>query len=448
MAQLTRFHIRRVVHPIATLPWPPANVVQPVPLPTHTLGMIPASFLSLITDEGSLLEDLCIDWWEITQSDLEAILTNCPRLRCLQVAASTSILEIIGMTTAFGNVPDLEQLSVTTDPIHANTAPKAKSAKSKKEAGNLPAFLAKQMAETDPTLVEIRELRRFARRLPNFRILRWMGRQGKGEWRFSAAKRSTLTPINFVHSVYLTLQVWEDCQRATPPVYTFEEDDEATNSCLSLELPASPARSASDLPPLSRTTTGSSCSISSSVTPPASIRRGSMQAESVNGSVLGLDWEPLNRGSKQPADLASPTSAAWTQTQIQPSTPPISKPQKGAEAKPSSRRRRESSKLSSPTKTPTSVKSAGSKSIPASRSSSPVKSSPPGRGPTCSLPSSPVAMREPVQRHVPGAPPPTKRRSPEKKEKKAAAAVASALAMPKRDLSDGWTKVGDTRRKK
>lgn len=442
-----------MVHPIGTLPWPPANVVQPVPLPTHALGKIPASFLSLITEEGSLLEDLCIDWWEITQSDLEAILTNCPRLRCLQVAASTSVLDIIGMTTAFGSVPDLEELSVTTDPIHANTAPKAKPAKSKKDAADLPPFLAKQMAETDPTLVEIRELRRFARRLPNFRVLRWMGRQGKGEWRFSASKRSTLTPIDFVHSVYMTLQVWEDCQRATPPVYTFEEDDEATSICLSLELPASPARSASDLPPLSRTTTGSSCSISSSVTPPASIRRGSTQAESVNGSVLGLDWEPLNRGSKQPPSLASPTSTTWSHVQTPPSNKTSSK---SAESKPPSNwRRRESSKASSPSKSTSSGKSAGSKSIPASRWSSPVKSSPPGRGPTCSLPSSPVAMREPVQRHVPGAPPPTKKRSQEKKEKKAAlaaaaaAAVASALAVPnKRDLADGWTKVGDGRRKK
>lgn len=401
-----------------------------------------------------MLEDLCIDWWEMSQSDLEAILTNCPRLRCLQVAASTSILEIIGMTTAFGSVPDLEQLSVTTDPIHANTAPKAKPAKSKKDAADLPPFLAKRMAETDPTLVEVRELRRFARRLPNFRILRWMGRQGKGEWRFSASKRSTLTPIDFIHSVYLTLQVWEDCQRSTNPVYTFEEDDEATSIGLSLELPASPARSASDLPPLSRTTTGSSCSISSSVTPPASIRRGSTQTESVNGSVLGLDWEPLNRSNKQAPSLGSPTSTTnWSQVQTPPS--PSNKTSKSADSKPpSNRRRRESSRATSPSKSSSSAQSAGSKSIPASRSASPVKPSPPGRGPTCSLPSKPVAMREPVQRHVPGAAPPTKKRSPEKKEKKAAtaaaaaAAVASALAMPKRDVSDGWTKVGDGRRKK
>lgn len=448
MNQLTRFHVRRVVHPVATLPWPPANVVQPVPLPTHSLGQIPAAVLSLLTEDGSLLEDLCIDWWEISQSELEAILTSCPRLRSLQIAASTSILEILGMTTAFGSVPNLEELSVTTDPIHANTAPKAKSAKLKKDTSDLPPFLAQRMAETDPTLVEVRELRRFARRLPNFRVLRWTGRQGKGEWRFSAAKRSTLTPIDFNHSVYLTLQVWEDCQRAEPPVYTFEEDEEVTNTGLSLELPSSPARSASDLPPLSRTTTGSSCSVSSSVTPPASIRRGSAQTDTANGSVLGLDWEPLNRDNKQSPGFASPSSIIWTQSQ----SPSGRKSPKISSVKNSNRRRRDSSKLSSPSKSPSSTKSAAPR-IPASRSSSPVKHSPPGRGPTCSLPSSPVAMREPVQRHVPGAPPLTKKRSPEKKEKKAtgqtaAAVVAASPTMPKRDLSDGWVKVGDNRRKK
>lgn len=355
------------------------------------------------------------------------------------------------MTTAFGSVPDLEQLSVTSDPIHTNTSMKAKSAKSKKDTSNLPPFLAKQMAETDPTLVEVRELRRFARRLPNFRTLRWMGRQGKGEWRFSASKRSTLTPIDFVHSVYLTRQVWEDCQRATPPVYTFEEDEDTGSIALSLEVPVSPTPSASELLPLSRTTTGSSCSIPPSETPPALIRRGSMQADSANGSVLGLDWEPLTRSNKLPAAPASPTSSAtWTQTP----SPSGTKSPKGGDVRPSSRRRRDSSKLPSPAKqASSSSKAAGTKSIPASRSSSPVKSSPPGRGPTCSLPSTPVAMREPVQRHVPGAPPPTKKRSPDKKEKKATAAadgaaVASALAMPKRDTSDGWTKVGDTRKKK
>lgn len=454
VAQLTRFHVRRIVHPVATLPWAPSNVVRPVPSPSHALSKVPPSFLSLITDEGSLLEDLCIDWWELEQSDLEAILTNCPRLRSLQVAVSTSILDIVGMTTAFGSVPNLQELSVTSDPIHANTAPKAKPARIKKDAASdLPPILAQQLAETDPAVVEIRELRRFVRRLPHFRMLRWVGRKGKGEWRFSSAKRTTLTPIEFVHSVYLSRQIWEDCQRATLPVYTFEDDDDMSSSVLSLELPASPARSASDLPPLSRTTTGSSCSLPS-MTPPSSVRRGSVQGDMMNGSVLGLDWEPLSRSAKQPPPppLPSPTGTTWSQSQ----SPSSGKSSRSAEAKTSSRRRRDSGKPSSPSKVVPSAKSTGSKSIPGSRSGSPVKAPPPGRGPTCSLPSSPIAMREPVQRHVPGSAPQVKRRPTvsEKKQAKAttaaaaAAAVVSALGMPERDTADGWTKVGDGRRKK
>lgn len=207
------------------------------------------------------------------------------------------------MTTAFGNVPDLAELNITTDPkLATQAAIKMKAAKKKATMGSgLPPYLAEKVAESDPTLVEVRDLRKFARRLPEFRVLRWIGRQGKGEWRFTTSKKTTLSPVNFVHSAVLTKDIWAQCQ-VEPPSFQFADD--VSGSPQQLQMPVSPERlPASEFPALSRSTTSSSLmqSPTTPAAPPAMpMMRRSSSATSANANPLGLEWDPLppsNRSS-------------------------------------------------------------------------------------------------------------------------------------------------------
>lgn len=318
ISQLTKFSVVRLVHPVAALPFPPPTVVVPKQLASHRLTPLPPDLLAAIKTDGSRLTSLALDWWEMTTSDLEDILVACPRLRKLQIAIKASVVEVVHMSTAFANVPDLVELNITSDPIFATAALKAVKVKKtrKDKAGaeggdHLPAFLADRVAEADgdPTLVDPRDLRKFLRRLPAFRVLRWMGRGGKGEWRIGGSKKSTLTHIDFIHAGALHKRVWIESQLAAPS-FEFEEDDDVANP-LSLELPASPDRQTpTELPTLSRATTGSTTSLMTAATPPPAApgmgaRRASATAAAGGGSggggaVLGLEWETL----------PSPTSTA------------------------------------------------------------------------------------------------------------------------------------------
>ncbi|GMK57160.1 hypothetical protein CspeluHIS016_0310000 [Cutaneotrichosporon spelunceum] len=341
LGQLRRFIVRRVVHPIATLPFPPMGVIVPQPDATHNKGPIPSGLLNLVRNEGGLLEDLCLDWWDVSGPALEAILLACPRLRKLQVSVRATILDIIGMTMAFGNVPDLAELNITSDPkLSTHLAIKAKSPKKKAAAGsNLPPHLAEKVAESDPTIVEVRDLRKFARRLPEFRILRWIGRQGKGEWHFTNSKKTTLSPVDFVHSAILTKDIWVQCQ-LEPPSFHFADD--ASGSPRQLQMPVSPERAPfSDFPALSRSTTASSllqsptASIGPIVVP---VMRCSSSTTSANANPLGLDWDP-----PPPIAKASPPTNG-THKQL-PTTPPTARldrsPSKANENRHRVRNRRE-----------------------------------------------------------------------------------------------------------
>ncbi|KLT42684.1 hypothetical protein CC85DRAFT_76887 [Cutaneotrichosporon oleaginosum] len=96
VGQLKRFVVKRVVHPIATLPFPPLGVIVPQPDATHNKEPIPYELLELIRNGGDLLEDLCLDWWDISGLAFEAILLACPRLRRLQVSIRATVLDIVG----------------------------------------------------------------------------------------------------------------------------------------------------------------------------------------------------------------------------------------------------------------------------------------------------------------------------------------------------------------
>lgn len=93
--QLKRFAVRRLIHPVATLPFPPTHVLVPQQLASHKTGPIPCDLLDVIRTEGDFLEDLCLDWWEISGLAMEAILLACPRLRKLQVDVKATVLDIV-----------------------------------------------------------------------------------------------------------------------------------------------------------------------------------------------------------------------------------------------------------------------------------------------------------------------------------------------------------------
>lgn len=72
---------------------------------------------------------------------------------------------------------------------------------------DLPAFLAERIAEYDPSLPDIRDIRKFARPLPRFRSLVWTGRGGKGEWHF--LEKATTVNVESTHSAVISQTVWE-----------------------------------------------------------------------------------------------------------------------------------------------------------------------------------------------------------------------------------------------
>ncbi|KAL1408027.1 hypothetical protein Q8F55_004824 [Vanrija albida] len=431
MAQLTRFAVVRLIHPVATLPWPPLNIVVPPMLPGHQSEAIPTELLQVVTTHGRHLEDLCLDWWELTLVNLEALLYACPKLRKIQVAVKASVLDIVSMTAAFGNVPSLVELAVTSKTPFANTAAKTKATKAKKEAEvELPSFLAERIAEGDTTLVEVRDLRKFVRRLPNFRLLRWIGRPGKGEWRFPAVRKTTLVPVDFVHSAQLTLQVWKECQLVAPS-FVFE-DDPVTYQTMALEPPASPTTP--DAPPLTRSTTWSSASLASASNPSQQSPARPRRASSTNGSssstsVLGLEWEAL--------PSAAPPVPPMPPMPPMPPVPRLSMPPLPV----------------SPRTSPTTKNEANGHSRGRSQSSVGSKASAPpsaGRAPRERKSTKPAkmlsytpgsSMNDVAQKHVPGAAA-RKSTAPSLVIGRAAEASSPDKTTPSDSGSDGWTVVG------
>lgn len=417
-SQLKKFSVLRLVHPVAALPFPPSTVVVPKQLATHRFTPLPSELLEAIKAEGDGLEELCLDWWEMTTTDLEEILVACPRIQKLQIAIKAAVVEVVSMSTAFGHVPDLVELSITSDPKYSSYAPKAKSKKSKKDKDDLdlPPFLAERVAEAegDPTLVDPRDFRKFLRRLPNFRVLRWLGRLGKGEWRVSDSKKSSLTHIDFIHSAILHKRVWEECQ-LPPPSFEFDDDVATT---LSLELPATPDhQTPTELPTLSRTTTGSTTSLMTAATPPPApgmMRRSSGTNGAAHSPVLGIEWESLP--ALPNATTTAPSAATFPR-----------KPSNGGQTSPQRRRSEDKDKIEIKTHG-RGRRSSNNKSPRAALKGLPKT--------TTGFPKANGAL--PVkERHIPGA---------AKKQSQTSAAVPTPSSPTKKAAqpnADGWTTVGE-----
>src|SRR5271167_722530 len=129
------------------------------------------------------------------------------------------------MNTAFSTSTSLERLVVTSRPEY-NPATSSAKCKSPAEHSNaqridaLPADLARRMTEPDGTIPDSRELRKLVRRLPALHTVEWIGRGGKGVWKFD--RQGTKVNVGFTHSAVRTARVWEASQR-TPPSLTFVE---------------------------------------------------------------------------------------------------------------------------------------------------------------------------------------------------------------------------------
>jgi hypothetical protein len=121
---------------------------------------------------------------------------------------------------------------------------------------DLPAQIATRLAQGDPCLPDIKDLRRFGKKLPRLVSLRWVGRGGKGEWRFS--KKSTMTKVAFVHSAISTLPIWTESQ-ISRPIVAYEDDDVTGVRVLEVPSPVTPILN-SDFPSLSKKTTRASSS--------------------------------------------------------------------------------------------------------------------------------------------------------------------------------------------
>jgi len=143
------------------------------------------------------------------------------------------------MGNAFSGLSKLERL-IATSPAKHNTACGPSTARTRtrsypdQDLGDLPRFLADHIDMVDPSLPDVRDLRKFVRRLPRLRSMLWTGRGGKGEWHFS--KRSTLVGVEFVHSAVLTRDTWDECQRPAP-TFEFEDVDEAATTVLETATP-------------------------------------------------------------------------------------------------------------------------------------------------------------------------------------------------------------------
>jgi hypothetical protein len=185
------------------------------------------------------------------------------------------------MTTAFAHTPNLEILTITSPPSY-NTAALTKAKKGIPPPFNIPSdmppCLVKQLQVFDPSLPEVRDLRKFVKRLPHLRTIKWVGRGGKGEWRFTApallpgGKRSTLVGVEMIHAAVLHRGVWERCQEV-PPNFSCVASETGSGvessggerggtgrngSQMALELPLTPFTPAkTDFPMMSRMSTGS-----------------------------------------------------------------------------------------------------------------------------------------------------------------------------------------------
>ena len=95
--QLQVFAVRRLVHPVASLPFPPVGVAVPTVQKGYEPSMIPVELLEAIVDgETELrLRILRLDWWELGPNELDGLVKTCSALKALNVAISFPLVKMV-----------------------------------------------------------------------------------------------------------------------------------------------------------------------------------------------------------------------------------------------------------------------------------------------------------------------------------------------------------------
>jgi len=161
------------------------------------------------------------------------------------------------MQPTFASVCEMEEMIFTSLPRYnldnAPTKPKHDTM-----IDDLPPLLAEKAREPDSAIPDNKDLRKFVRRMPKLRTMKWTGRGGKGEWHFN--KKTTLVNVSFTSSIYSTFDTWWQSQ-LEGPFLNYEEPEPTSRTLLEL-APAIPITIASspvaEFPSLSRSSTSSS----------------------------------------------------------------------------------------------------------------------------------------------------------------------------------------------
>lgn len=142
------------------------------------------------------------------------------------------------MASAFSQVPCLEELEVASSAEHNATTGPFRPCATSEELASLPPMVAAKLEAGDQSLPDVRDLRKFARRLPRLHTIAWTGRNGRGTWHLSKkSPTALLVNATFVHSAISTMQIWHDCQSAVP---SFDFEDTAAVTILKSHSPRIP----------------------------------------------------------------------------------------------------------------------------------------------------------------------------------------------------------------
>lgn len=193
------------------------------------------------------------------------------------------------MQTTFAGTTDIEEMIFTSQPKYnlefAPTKPKPDYT-----VADMHPLLVSKLQDPDPSIPETKDLRKFVRRLPKLKLIRWTGRGGKGEWSF--AKKTTLVSVSFVHSAVTTQRDWEICQ-LDPPFLEYVEPPTTRPTLLEMPPPAILSSSPiAEFPSLSRSTSASASSIRQPVTPGSPTHSKSLSIKEVNARLHGLGITP------------------------------------------------------------------------------------------------------------------------------------------------------------
>lgn len=153
---------------------------------------------------------------------------------------------------------------------------------------DLPDLLVDKLREPDPSIPDPKDLRKFVRRMPRLRKIKWTGRGGKGEWSFS--KKTTLVNVSFTHAVVSSLDTWWRSQ-LEPPFFEYEEPAPTSKTVLEIAPPTTASTPiVADYPSLSRSSTSSSFRMPQTPSSPATSR--SFSAKDISSKLDALAIMP------------------------------------------------------------------------------------------------------------------------------------------------------------